>query len=101
MKRYSTMNFGASSVASMRDTLTVLPRNGGLGLSPLGTRPPEAPVHPPPLLGMAEDQPLERRVVCARRTRDRLVHVRHVDRRHRLLEAQHVRSIGVAPRRRR
>src|SRR5689334_2812809 len=99
MNRYRTMNLGASSVASMAieigrgrsrtDTLIVRDRCGcALGnLSLTGPCTAPAPVHPPPLLGVAHDESLECRVVRARRAQDCLVRVRDVDRRDRRFEA--------------
>ncbi len=59
-----------------------------------------APVHPIPLLRMAQHQSLERHVVRARIDRDRFTRVGRLDRRHRRFEAQHMATVGLAPARR-
>src|SRR5947209_14415586 len=54
-------------------------------------------MHPEPLFRMPEDQPLEDGVVGARSAPDLLTYVGVFDRRHGILEAQHVPTIGLAP----
>ena len=58
-------------------------------------------MHPVPLLRMAQNQALERRIECARGETNRLVRVGVIHQYERRLEAQHVTSIGLAPARRR
>src|SRR5690242_4089839 len=58
-------------------------------------------MHPVPLLGVPEDQPFERRVERARRETNRLVRAFVLDEPYRLLEAEHVAPVRLAPRGRR
>src|SRR5690349_1253554 len=60
-----------------------------------------APVHPVPLLRVAQDQALQRGIVRPRVAADFLAGIGARLGRERLLEAQHVRSVGLAPARRR
>ena len=73
-----------------------LPSSGPVGLAARGRSLPAA-VHPPPLLGVAQDQPLEHRIVCARIAADFFVVVPALDRRERVLEAQDMPPVGLAP----
>ena len=77
-------------------------RPAGLRSTARGRRPRlPAAMHPPPLLRMPQDQPLERGVVgaaCCSRIASLVV--RMLDRRQRVLEPQHVPAVGLAPARR-
>src|SRR5208283_2826118 len=55
------------------------------------------PVHPVPLLRMAQDQLFQRGIVCPGRLLDLHAHVGGGDHTERFLEAQYVPSIRVAP----
>src|SRR5690242_11974236 len=70
----------------------------GPSLSPLdSSRYLPAPVHPVPLLRVAQYQNLEHRVVGASVAPDFLVDIVAFDQRQRFLEAEYVRAVGFAP----